>query len=116
MYQWTCLVFLIVNILLNKTINGFQSFYAGRLDEYPKTSCLKIPNIERAGRCRGHAEPKRTESSWSAMKNLRKPDITGADINGPKWKSYVPYTCKHFIYLTEVFISKYPEKSKTFNI
>lgn len=36
---------------VNKTTNGFQSFYAVRLYEYPKTSCLKIANIERAGRC-----------------------------------------------------------------
>lgn len=101
MFQAAYVVFLIINVLY-KAASCFDSLYAVRTNEYPKTSCQKYANIETDGRCLGtcgitkdiivmisHDETTKTCMCCS--------DITGSDITGPNWKSFVP--CKYFLAL-----------------
>ncbi|XP_052695678.1 uncharacterized protein LOC128174083 [Crassostrea angulata] len=98
MFQATYIVFLIITILYNQTASCFDSFYGVKTKEYPKTSCHKFANIESAGRCLGacgitmdiivmisHDETTQTCMCCS--------DMTGSDIAGPNWKSFVPLPC-----------------------
>lgn len=90
MFPATYAIFLIITILYNKTASCFDSFYGVKT------------NIESAGRCLGtcgitinrtvmisHDETTKTCMCCS--------DITGSDIAGPNWKSFVPRTCKYLI-------------------
>lgn len=103
MFQATYIVFLIITSLYNKKASCFDSFYGVRTHEYPKTSCHKFENIETAGRCLwacgtpmdrilmiSHDETTKTCMCCS--------DITGSDITGPNWKSFVPRTCMYSIF------------------
>lgn len=59
MFQVTYIVhvFLIINILYNRTASCFESFYGLRTTDNPKTSCLKIANCwEMSGNMWDHNE------------------------------------------------------------
>lgn len=115
MFQATCIVhvFLIINILYNRTGSCFESFYGLRTTDNPKTSCLKFANIETAGRCLGTCGITMKAMDMISHDQYSKTcmccsDLTGSDITG-HWKSFVLHTCKYFTYLTEVLIAKSPE-------
>lgn len=114
MAQATYIVFLIVNIFYN-TASCLDSFYAVRTNKNPKPSCHEIANIETARRCLGICRTKKDKIVMISFDKSSKTcmccsDLTGSDITGQNWKSYVPRTCKYFINLIKVFISMSPEK------
>lgn len=102
MFQATYVAFLIINILYNKTTSCLDSLYALRTNENPKTSCHKFANIETAGRCLGTcgitkdiivmiSHDKTTKTCMCCS------DLTGSDITGLNWKSFIP--CEYFLVL-----------------
>lgn len=95
----TCIVFLILNILYNKTASCFDSFYALKTNKYPKSSCHKIASIESGRTCLGTCVVTMDSIAMISHDKSTKicmccSDITGSDIVGLNWKSYVPHTCK----------------------
>lgn len=90
--------YLFIFLALNAMRSGsavFKSNYGIKTNEYPKSSCHIIDNIRSKNQCLGtcvitvdkiimisHDEPTNTCMCCS--------DITGSDITGPNWKSYVP--------------------------
>lgn len=108
MFKATYIVFLIMHILYNKTTSCIESFYGVKTNEYPKTSCHKIANIEIAGRCLGTCGTRVDRMVMISLDKSTKTcmccsDITGSDITGPNWKSYVPRTCEYFFYLSSSY-------------
>lgn len=95
-------LFLVVHIIRNEAA-GFNSYFAIQINEYPKSSCHEISNIKSKFRCLGTCSIKmdmmvmisHDESTEACMCCS---DITGRDISGPNWKSYVPRTGKYFFY------------------
>lgn len=97
---------LVVNIICNEAPE-FNNYFAIQINEYPKSSCHEISSIERKFRCLGtclntmdmlvmisHDESTKTCMCCS--------DITGSDITGPNWKSYVPHTCKYLFFFNQM--------------
>lgn len=102
MLPTTCVaLFLVVHIIpIDATV--FNSIFAIQTNDYPKSSCHKISNITSTSTCLGTcvitvdrivmiSHDKSTNTCMCCN------DITGSDITGPNWKSYVPSTCKYFI-------------------
>lgn len=95
MLQVRCTVFLVIHILYNNSAIAFQSFYGVRTNEYPKSSCQAIANINSTGKCLGTCGfildriimISHDESTHICMccKNL-----TGSDIIGSNWRTFVP--------------------------
>lgn len=95
--------YLFICLVLKSIHSGssvFKSFYGIKTNEYPKESCHRIDNIRSKGQCLGtcvismdrivmisHNESTKTCMCCS--------DMTGSDISGPNWRSYVPrkYLC-----------------------
>lgn len=81
-------------ILYNKTTSCFESFYGVKANEHPKTSCQEIANIKTALRCLGRCGStidnivmiSHNESTDTCMCCN---DITGSDIIGADWNSFV---------------------------
>lgn len=100
MLQRTYSVFLIINIFYNKWASCFDSFYAMRTNEYPKSSCHKISNIETAGKCLWTCEISVDTIVMISHDIATKicmccNDITGSDISASNWKTFVlrMYNC-----------------------
>lgn len=99
-------VFLIINIFNNKSASCFDSFYAVRTNDYPKSSCHKIANIETAGECLLTCKISvdaivMISHDISAKICMCCNDITGSDISGSNWKnlSNVCITVIRLIYM-----------------
>lgn len=101
MLPTTCVVLFLVVYIIRSETTGFNSFYAIKKNVYPKSSCHKIANVKSKSQCLGTCKIKmdmivmisHDESTKTCMCCS---DITGSDIAGPNWKSYVPRTCKYF--------------------
>lgn len=87
-------IFLVFNAICIEA-TGFKSFYGIKTDEYPKSSCHEISKIKSRSRCLrvcgttmdvvamiSHDESSKTCMCCS--------DLTGSDISGLNWKSYIP--------------------------
>lgn len=93
-------VFLIINIFNNNSASCFDSFYAVRTNDYPKSSCHKIANIETAGECLLTCKISvdaivMISHDISAKICMCCNDITGSDISGSNWKTFIErmYNC-----------------------
>lgn len=93
-------VFFIINIFNNKSASCFDSFYAVRTNDYPKSSCHKIANIETAGECLLTCKISvdaivMISHDISAKICMCCNDITGSDISGSNWKTFIErmYNC-----------------------
>lgn len=92
-------LFLVVHIIRSEAA-GFNSYLAIEINEYPKSSCHELSNIKSKFRCLGTCSIiidmivmiSHDESTEACMCCS---DITGRDITGPNWKSYVPRTGKY---------------------
>ncbi|XP_052695677.1 uncharacterized protein LOC128174082 [Crassostrea angulata] len=86
-------LFLVVHIIHNEA-TVFNDVFAVRTNDYPKSTCHRMSNIRSKGQCLGtciisvdrivmisHDESTNTCMCCN--------DITGSDITGPNWKSYV---------------------------
>lgn len=90
-------LFFVSNAMCNEA-TGFKSFYGIKTDEYPKSSCHKISEIKSKGRCleicgttiNNVAMISHDESTKVCMCCS---DLTGSDLSGLNWKSYIPGKC-----------------------
>lgn len=106
MLQRTYVIFLIIYILYNKTTSCFESFYGVRTNEYPKTSCQEIENIKTALRCLGRCGSTidnivMISHNESTNTYMCCNDVTGSDIIGANWNSFV-LGKSILVYLTKV--------------
>lgn len=103
-------LFLVVHVIHNEAA-GFNSFYAIKTNEYPKSSCHKISDIKSKSRCLNACERRMDmivmiSHDDSTNTCMCCNNITGKYIAGQNWKSYAPRSCKYFYNYTEHCISK----------
>lgn len=87
-------VFLILNIKCVKP-TGIESFHGVRTGGYPKSSCRKIDNVISTGRCLAKCGILMDEIIMVSLDKSTRicmccNDITGGDIIGSNWKTFVP--------------------------
>lgn len=90
-------VFLIIYIKCVET-TGIKSFHGVRTDENPKSSCHKIDNVISTGRCLAKCGILMDKIIMVSHDKSSKicmccNDITGSDIIGSNWKTFVPLPC-----------------------
>ncbi|XP_052693543.1 uncharacterized protein LOC128171795 [Crassostrea angulata] len=90
-------LFLVVHIIHNEA-TVVNDVFAVRTNDYPKSTCHRISNIRSKGQCLGtciisvdrNVMISHDESTNTCMCCN---DITGSNIIGSNWKSYVPLPC-----------------------
>lgn len=97
---YTVLVMFICFIRSEAT--GFKSHHAIKINENPKFSCHKIANIKSKNICLGTCRIKMNRIVMISHDRSTKAcmccnDITGSDLIGPNWKSYVSRKRKYII-------------------
>lgn len=88
------LVFLVLNALRNEA-TGFRSFYGIKTNDHPKSSCNTISYTISAGRCLATCgiimdKVVMISHDKSTKKCMCCNDITGSDITGSNWTTYIP--------------------------
>lgn len=94
-------LFLVVHIIRNEA-TVFNNAFAIQTYYHPKSSCHQISKIKSKSSCLGtciisvdrNVMISHDESTSTCMCCN---DITGSDITGPNWISYVPRRCKYLI-------------------
>lgn len=92
------MIFLVLHIICIEA-TAIKTFYGIKTKEYPKSSCNKIQNEISESECLRHCiDTTNTivmiSHDDSTNTCMCCSDITGDDISGPNWKSYVRRTCK----------------------
>lgn len=105
----SCLFIFLVSNAMRSGLTVFNSYYGIQTSEYPKRTCHKIDNIRSKGQCLGTCLTTMdrivmTSHHASIKTCLCCSDITGSDIKGPHWKSYVPRTCKYLLSWNSVWL------------
>eukprot|EP00105_Crassostrea_gigas_P040748 XP_019924896.1 PREDICTED: uncharacterized protein LOC109619397 [Crassostrea gigas] len=95
MLSKSCLFIFLVSNAMRSGSTVFNSYYGIQTSEYPKRTCQEIDNIRSKGQCLGTCLFTMDKivliSHHASIKTcLYCSDITGSDIKGPHWKSYVP--------------------------
>lgn len=93
--QATYIVLAVIHILYNNPASAYKSFYGVKTDEYPKSSCQTIANIESKRKCLGACGISMNRIGMishdeSTNKCMCCNNFTGSDIVGSNWKTYVP--------------------------
>lgn len=100
MLSKSCLFICFVSNAMRSGSTVFKSYYGIQTSEYPKRTCHEIDYIRSKGQCLGTClftmdRIVLISHHASIKKCLCCSDITGSDIIGHDWKSYVPRTCKY---------------------
>lgn len=101
MLPTTSLVICLVVNNIGIEATRMKTFYGIKTNEYPKSSCNKIHNKIRKSECLRHCI-KTTNTivmishDESTNRCMCCSDVTGEDIPGSNWKSYVRRTSKSF--------------------
>lgn len=95
MLQATYIVLAVIHIFYNDKGSASESFYGVRTDEYPRSSCQAIVNIESKRRCLGTCGISMNRVAMISHDESKKicmccNNFTGSDIIGSNWKTYVP--------------------------
>lgn len=103
-------IYLFLNGMRTESTNVFQDFYGIQTDEYPKSSCHEIATMKSKIVCLGTCVTTMYRIIMISYDEATKTCmccsyITGENITGPNWKSYVPLTCKYFFYQIKVLVA-----------
>lgn len=91
-------LFLFVHIIRSAE-TGFNSNYAIETNDYPKSSCHELSSVKSMIRCLATCVATMDEIVMISHDDSTSTcmccnDVTGSDITGSNWKSYVPRICK----------------------
>lgn len=100
MLPTTYAVLVMVICFIRSEATGFKSHHAIKINENPKSSCHKIANIKSKSICLGTCRIKMNRIVMISHDRSTKTcmccnGITGSDLIGPNWKSYVSRKCKY---------------------
>lgn len=99
MLQISYSVIVLATIILCSKEAYLKMFYGERTNDYPKSSCLDIGKSHSTGRCLAVCGTS-LEMLIMISHNMEThtcmccDDITGSDIIGSNWKTYIPRKCK----------------------
>lgn len=93
-------IFFVSNAMRSES-TVFKSQYVIKTIKYPKTSCHRIANIRSKSKCVGTCATTMDMLVMISHDEYTKTcmccnEITGSDIIGPNWRSYVP--CKYLFF------------------
>lgn len=93
-------IFFVSNAMRSES-TVFKSQYVIKTIKYPKTSCHRISNIRSKSKCVGTCATTMDMLVMISHDEYTKTcmccnEITGSDIIGPNWRSYVP--CKYLFF------------------
>lgn len=99
MFKISYSVVVLATTILCSTETYLKMFYGERTNDYPKSSCLDIGKFQSTGRCLqvcGNTLDMliMISHNMETLTCMCCDDITGSDIIGSNWKTYIPRKCQ----------------------